>query len=92
MPEPLVVFAFILATLLGAVCHLIVGGGARRLALFLLTGWFGFTIGHFAGAVLAINVASVGVLRVGMAAITALVALIVIAVLTSAPVRERANR
>src|SRR5262249_27041139 len=43
MPSPSVTFGFILATLYGALFHLVLGGNARQLALYLLAGWLGFT-------------------------------------------------
>ena len=76
-------FAFILATLFGAVFHLIVGGDIRRLALFLLSGWVGFSLGHIMGIVLNINILNIGTLRFATAAFGAIVALIAARVLTS---------
>lgn len=49
MPDPIFTFAFIIATLLGAAFHLIVGGDARRLAFFLLASWLGFAMGQSLG-------------------------------------------
>ena len=59
----------------GAVFHLIVGGDARRLALFLLAGWVGFGLGHFLGLAFGINILNIGTLRIFTAAIGALIAL-----------------
>lgn len=92
MPEPLFVFAFILSTLLGAGFHFIFGGDVRRLAVFLLTGWFSFAFGHFAGAVLGLELISVGTLRTGSALLTAIVALTVMGILTGAQARRRSPR
>jgi hypothetical protein len=63
MPAPTFVFGFIVATLLGASFHLIFGGDARRLALFLLSGWAGFSLGHLAGGVLNMGIMNVGALH-----------------------------
>ncbi len=63
MPTPAVTFAFMLATLLGAAFHLIVGGDLRRLALYLLAAWLGFSLGQLAGVLLEITLLKVGVLR-----------------------------
>jgi hypothetical protein len=57
------VFGFIVATLLGAGFHLVLGGDMRRLAIFLLVGWCGFLLGHLAGVFLDVNVMNVGILR-----------------------------
>jgi hypothetical protein len=64
MPSPSVTFGFILATLYGSLFHVIVGGDARRLALYLLTGWIGFALGHLFGVIFAITVFDIGPLHV----------------------------
>ncbi len=76
MPTPSVIFAFILATIYGALFHLLVGGDVRRLALYLLAAWLGFTLGHFAGALLGFDLLQVGALRVFSATAGAWVALL----------------
>lgn len=45
-PTPQFVFALLLATLVGATYHLIVGGNLRRLVISISGGWFGFLIGQ----------------------------------------------
>ena len=77
MPGPTLTLGFILATLFGAVFHLIFGGDARRLALYLLAGWVGFGIGHLLGVTLNVNFLNIGPLHVLSASIGALVALFV---------------
>lgn len=67
--------AFTLATLYGAAFHVWQGGSARRLALYLLAGWLGFTIGHFAGDALGIHLLQVGALNAFSATIGSLIAL-----------------
>ena len=67
--------AFTLATLYGAAFHLWQGGSARRLALYLLAGWLGFLIGHFAGDALGIHLLQVGALNAFSATIGSLIAL-----------------
>jgi uncharacterized membrane protein YeaQ/YmgE (transglycosylase-associated protein family) len=89
MPSPSFVFSFILATLLGALFHLIFGGDARRLALFLLAGWVGFAVGHVLGVIFDINLLNIGVLRVVTASAGAVVALITVQVLTAGQSRRR---
>lgn len=88
MPAPGTTFGFILATLFGAGYHLIVGGDIRRLALFLLSAWVGFGLGHMLGVTFGINFLSIGTLRVLAASIGALVALAVAHVLTSNQQRQ----
>ncbi len=92
MPGPTTTFGFILATLFGAVFHLIMGGDARRLALFLLAGWVGFGLGHVLGAVFGINILNIGTLHIFTAAIGALIALFVAHFLTSNRTRNQPTR
>jgi hypothetical protein len=75
MPSPSVTFGFIIATLYGAVFHVIVGGDARRLALFLLTSWLGFTLGHIFGVLFAVSLFSIGPLHMLSATLGAWLAL-----------------
>ncbi len=83
MLNPITTLGFILATLFGAAFHLIVGGDARRLALFLLCGWVGFGLGQLIGVTLSINILNIGSLRVVSASFGAAVALFVAYFLTS---------
>lgn len=82
MPGPNTTFAFILATLLGAGFHLIVGGNARRLALFLLAGWIGFGLGHTLGVIMDVNLFNIGTLRIVAAISGAIIALLAAAFFT----------
>ena len=75
IPSPSVTFGFILATLYGAAFHLLLGGDARRLALFLLSSWLGFTLGHIFGVIFAVDVLSIGPLHTFSATLGALLAL-----------------
>jgi hypothetical protein len=59
----MLLLAFTLATLYGAGFHLWQGGGARRLALFLLAGWLGFALGQWVGEALSIRVLMIGALH-----------------------------
>jgi hypothetical protein len=67
----------------GAGFHFIVGGDVRRLALFLLSAWVGFSLGQLLGVTFRIDVLSIGTLRVVAATLGALVALIAAHFLTS---------
>ncbi len=92
MPGPTLTFAFMIATLLGAGFHFIVGGDIRRLAMFLLAAWVGFALGHMLGALFEINILNIGTLRVVSAAAGALVALIAAFVLTAGRAQRSAQR
>ena len=83
MPGPSFTFGFIVATLFGAAFHLLVGGDIRRLALFLLAGWLGFSLGHLLGTTLEINILNIGPLRIVAASVGAAIALFAAYALTS---------
>ena len=51
------------ATIYGAGFHLWQGGGARRLALYLLAGWLGFALGHLLGNLLRLEFLMIGQLN-----------------------------
>jgi uncharacterized membrane protein YjjP (DUF1212 family) len=76
MTTPGLFLGFILATLYGALFHLIVGGDARRLALYLLAGWLGFSVGQVLGTALEITLFQIGPLKTAAATIGSLVALL----------------
>ena len=92
MPSPNITFAFILATLYGAAFHLIFGGDARRLAVFLLSGWMGFGLGQIVGMTFGIDVYNIGALHVVSATLGAIIALIAASFLTSKRLRKRSTR
>lgn len=89
MPAPSVAFAFILATMLGALFHLVVGGDVRLLALYLLAAWFGFSLGQLVGSALEIELARIGVLRILPAGVGALAMLLGVHTLIVRPMRRR---
>lgn len=76
MPGPSVIFSFLVATLLGSSFHLLAGGDARRLALFLLAGWVGFALGQILGDVLNLTALSIGALHMFSAVSGAVIALL----------------
>jgi len=83
MPTPPVVLGFILATLYGALFHLISGGNARRMALYLLAGWLGFGIGQIIGGILQIEIFEIGVIHTFAASFGAWAALFITRFLTA---------
>lgn len=86
LPSPIVTFALLLATLCGAIFHLIVGGDVRRFAVFIVAAWIGFGVGHVAGVVFEVQVFTIGSLHLLPALIGAGVALLfVYALMTSRP-------
>lgn len=87
--SPSFVFGFILATLYGAIFHLIVGGDARRLALFLLAGWLGFLLGHILGGLLEIHILDIGPVHTLTATVGAWLALFAARLFTGAPPTDK---
>ena len=57
------VLGFLLATAYGSGFHLLMGGPARRILLYVLTAWLGFAIGHLLGDILNIEVLKLGALH-----------------------------
>ena len=85
MPGPSIVFSFILATLYGAAFHLVSGGDARRLALFLLAAWLGFGLGQAFGEMVGVTLMDIGSLHMLPATVGAWLALVVARLLTRQP-------
>ncbi len=71
-----VVLGFLLATVYGAGFHLVLGGPARRILLYVLSAWVGFALGHFLGDLLAINLLKLGPVHLFSASLGAWIALI----------------
>ncbi|MCI0710842.1 MAG: hypothetical protein L0154_11840 [Chloroflexi bacterium] len=82
MPGPTILFGFVVATLFGSVFHLIVGGDARRLALFLMMSWVGFALGHITGDLLGIEILDIGALNMLNATAGAFLAMLLAFMLT----------
>lgn len=89
MPSPSFVFGFILATLYGALFHLIFGGDARRLALFLLAGWLGFLLGQLIGTALNVTFLDIGPVHTLTATLGAWLALFAARMLSGASRTEK---
>ena len=77
------VFAFVVATMIGATFHFIFGGDARRLALFLLAAWIGFALGQAAGQSFGVTLFPIGELRIVSAIAGALFTLLAVLIFTS---------
>ncbi|MDW8173718.1 MAG: hypothetical protein RML73_14675 [Anaerolineae bacterium] len=89
MPDPIFTFAFIIATLMGAVFHLIVGGDARRLAFFLLASWLGFAMGQSFGAGSGISWVVIGEIHILTAVLGSLIMLVMAHIFTTDRSRQR---
>jgi hypothetical protein len=73
---PAIVLGFVLSTLYGAGFHLLRGGGAGRLILYLILGWLGFWIGNGLAGLLGWDFGKVGSLNVFIASTTSIFFLI----------------
>ncbi len=70
------VLGFLLASAYGAGFHLILGGPARRILLYMFSSWIGFLLGHFIGDILGIDLFKLGALHLLSASLGAWIALI----------------
>jgi hypothetical protein len=70
------VLGFLLATAYGAGFHVILGGPARRIMLYLGAAWIGFILGHFLGDLLNIELFKLGAVHLFSASLGAWIALI----------------
>ncbi len=73
---PAFTFAIVLATLYGALTHLVIGGSLRTLSLVIIASWLGFGLGHGSGEVLQIEAFTIGSVNVFSGSLGAAVALI----------------
>ena len=70
-----IVLALLLSTAYAAAFHFFIGGPARRLLLYVLVAWLGFTFGHFVGQALGIGWLKLGPLYLLSASVGAWLAL-----------------
>lgn len=85
MPDPVFIFAFVIATMYGLGFHVILGGDARRMVLFVVTSWVGFLLGQYIGGYLGIGLLQIGVIHLLPASIAAVGLLIFAHALTAKP-------
>lgn len=71
------VLAFLLATAYGAGFHLVMGGPARRILVFVIAAWVGFAAGHFLGDFLRIDILELGAVNLFSASAGAWLALLI---------------
>lgn len=70
------VLGFLLATAYGTGFHFILGGPARRILLYVLAAWIGFTLGHLIGDLLNLELLKLGAVHLFSASLGAWIALI----------------
>ena len=71
-----VVLGLFLATAYGAIFHLIMGGPPRKIALYVISSWIGFMVGHFVGLWLGFDLFQLGTIYLLTASIGAWLAII----------------
>lgn len=67
MTIPAFVLGSVIAALMGAVTHLILGGGFGRLLILVLTALAAFWFGHMLGNILEIRFLEIGAINLGPA-------------------------
>ena len=75
MTLPSLLLGLVIATMCGALFHLIRGGGIFRLGLDILLAWIGFWIGHFIDEYFGFHFLAVGPLNLGAAVAMSVVVL-----------------
>jgi len=75
MTIPSLVFGFVIASLYGALFHLVRGGSPVRLFLFMTLSWMGFALGHIIGNWCGWILFPVGSLNFGAATIGSIILL-----------------
>lgn len=71
-----IVLGFLLSSAYGALFHLLIGGSAKRLLLYVLSSWIGFILGHFLGDILQLNWLILGPLNLLSASLGSWIAII----------------
>ncbi len=77
MTVPALLLAFLIASLYGALYHLLRGGGPGRLLFYLLLAWVGFGAGYFLGLWRGWRLVPLGPLDLGLSTLGSLFFLLV---------------
>lgn len=77
MTLPSLLFALLIALLLGSLYHLIRGGGFWRFVLYLGLSTLGFAVGHLVGLWQGWRFLPIGSLNVGMSSLGSLIMLVI---------------
>lgn len=76
MTLPNFLLGMLISSLYGTIFHLVRGGGAGRLSLYLILAWVGFWAGHFIALKMQWIFIRIGPLNFGMATLSSLLILI----------------
>ncbi|HSM57809.1 MAG TPA: hypothetical protein VK879_16775 [Candidatus Sulfomarinibacteraceae bacterium] len=71
------VLGFLLATAYGAGFHVILGGPARRIPVYVIAAWLGFATGHFLGDFVNVDILRLGAVHLLTASVGAWSALLI---------------
>ena len=77
MNIPSLIFGGLIATLYGAIFHLIRGGNLGRLLVLVLSSWAGFWIGHLLAGQFNLQLFNIGPLNLGLATVTSVIFMII---------------
>jgi hypothetical protein len=77
MTLPTFIFGGIVATLYGAIFHLIRAGGLGKLLVYILLSWAGFWAGHFLAERIGWSFLNIGSLHLGIATISSVIFMII---------------
>jgi hypothetical protein len=77
MTLPTLIFGGLVASLYGAIFHLIRGGGLGKLILYILLSWAGFFLGQFIAERTGLEFINIGALNLGIASITSILFMII---------------
>ena len=91
MPSPVFVFCFVVATMYGLGFHVIMGGAARRMVLFVSTSWVGFLLGQYIGGYLELEIFRIGIVHLLPSTLGAL-AMLLFAHLVTTETESRVTR
>ena len=71
-----IIFGFLISTTYGSGFHVVLGGPARHITLYMVAAWLGFMLGHFIGDYLNITLLQLGVIHLFTASLGSWIALI----------------
>jgi uncharacterized membrane protein YeaQ/YmgE (transglycosylase-associated protein family) len=77
MNIPILILGGLIATLYGAIFHLIRGGNPGKLLVYIILSWIGFWSGHFLAQRLGLEFLNIGTLFLGAASFASLLFLII---------------
>ena len=76
MTLPTFIFGGLIATLYGAIFHLVRGGGMSRMLVYIILSWVGFWSGHFLAEQLNWDFLNIGTLHLGISTLSSFVFMI----------------